>query len=613
MEDGAKGLRWAAGMGLFAAVVMVPVGMRMMHPSLFSDDVTRIEQLLMAGSAGEFLFRPFNEHMAPLFQAVSWAAWRAAGRRLANAPMAFTAAAMVPHVLGLIGLGVLVRRETRSTATAMMAAAMMGLSGTISETYNWYSASSFSWAMLGTIAAIDAAGRAAGSAGKRKAGWLAMSAMACALAPAGSGIGLLAAPAAAARIMAAKGWRSKGQGLVPAIGAAAYLGICSLFKYRDVLADSLKRNVDIRAALRNIACAPADVLLPGSFGRGSWEGTIPDGLAMGIAAVGLIGVLIWAARDGVHRGLILAGLGLIVGGYGLTFGLRSFPGSPVVLEIQRYHLLPQLGLVILSSLAARPILSRFDASPRSSVRAGLVIASAFLVVQMGAIREHARFFRWPDQARTLAAIEHLDRVCRREGITRDQAIAALDPVRNRWFNHEFNALMMLPPGADRPRNPGVDVRAVLLDALDRSEREALFGGMDVSRRLVVATGRRETGAEGRLVRAAGFERSGPNGRWRASGWGSYLEYEIAPFVASEVSMLSVPTSGPVEVWWCDGEQPWSESRSVRWWPSSSSVEPADWCMPLDLLPHWDRGRVRRIRIVPRKAGEVAVGTPRLVR
>ncbi len=367
----ASGRRSILGLAaLFAAICTVPIGLRLAHPSVFSDDVTRIGQLLTAKSFGSLLFIPFNEHMAPLFQAVSWTTWQAAGHRLAYAPMAFSVAAFVPHVLSLIWLGMLVKRETRSTATALAATAAMALSGAISETFLWYSASSFSWAMLGTIAAIDAAGRAASAEGSRRTGWLAASALACLLAPTGSAIGVLATPAAMVRLLMARpgsGWRVRLSGLVPMVGIALYLAICSVFRYREVVADSLGRNIDVRAALRNIGCAPADVLLPGVFGRGSWETILPDPLAIAISVVGVLAVLAWSMKDGEHRGVILAGLGLIVGGYGLTFGARSFPGSPVVLEIQRYQLFPQLGLVLLLSVGAiRPMLMRFDDSARSS-------------------------------------------------------------------------------------------------------------------------------------------------------------------------------------------------------------------------------------------------------
>ena len=54
-------------------------------PVSISDDVTRIEHL-QTMPLGELLFRPFNEHVAPVFELVSWVTWQLAGRRLSHAP-----------------------------------------------------------------------------------------------------------------------------------------------------------------------------------------------------------------------------------------------------------------------------------------------------------------------------------------------------------------------------------------------------------------------------------------------------------------------------------------------------------------------------------------------
>ncbi len=130
--------------------------------------------------------------------------------------------------------------------------------------------------------------------------------------------------------------------------------------------------------------SPADVLLPGFVGRTSVEGFVPDALAIGLSAGLLAAGMVWAARDARNRAMILAGLWLIVGGYaGLTFGLRSFPGSPVVLHIQRYHLFPQMGAVLLMAVAARGggcqrRTVRFVAA-RIALRAGAIFAGVVLL------------------------------------------------------------------------------------------------------------------------------------------------------------------------------------------------------------------------------------------
>ena len=136
----------------FLAICLSPHVGRLSDPSLFSDDVTRIERL-QTMPLGNLLFRPFNEHIAPVFELVSWVTWQLAGRRLAPAPAAFTAAALVPFLLCLVALGRLVRRESGSSTAALAAVAAFSLSAVHIEAAWWYSASSFTWAMLGTLLA----------------------------------------------------------------------------------------------------------------------------------------------------------------------------------------------------------------------------------------------------------------------------------------------------------------------------------------------------------------------------------------------------------------------------------------------------------------------------
>jgi hypothetical protein len=280
-------------------------------------------------------------------------------------------------------------------------------------------------------------------------------------------------------------------------------------------------------------------------------------------------------------------------------------------------LFPQLGLVLLLAVAMRGWLARFDASPRQSLKAATIAAAAVFVVQSGSIRDHARFFRWNEQAATLAAIERLSEICRRQGIARDQCLAAMEPIRTRWFDHDLNALMLLPPHAPSQRRSDAEVRPILLAALNRSDREALCGGMDVSRHLThpqqLSAG--DPVAVGRLVRTFEISEAGSPDRWNARGWASYLEFDLSARTAdarSGARILSLPVAGPVELWWSDEDGKWSESRSVRWWPARSA-ETTDWAVPLEKLPHWETARIRRVRVVPRKAGAMAVGIPRLLR
>ena len=65
------------------------------------------------------------------------------------------------------------------------------------------------------------------------------------------------------------------------------------------------------------------------------------------------------------------------------------------------------------------------------------------------MRGCARFLRFPDRAHTLAAIGRLASTCRRLGVTRDQALAALDPIETSGTLVGRNTLVLLP----RPSRP----------------------------------------------------------------------------------------------------------------------------------------------------------------
>ena len=179
------------------------------------------------------------------------------------------AASLLPFGLCLLLLGKIVRRESGSTTTALAAVAAFSLSGSVVETVQWYSASSFTWALLGCLAAMDGAGR-----GRP---WV--TSLAAAAAPAFSAIGLLAGPLGALRGARDGGgnrrsWPCAGR---PLLGSAAYLGFASLFRYRDVVAESVPRNVDLRLGLLSTARAPIDVLLPGLFGGPTSTGACRPG------------------------------------------------------------------------------------------------------------------------------------------------------------------------------------------------------------------------------------------------------------------------------------------------------------------------------------------------
>jgi hypothetical protein len=604
---------------LFVGLCGYPHLLRLERPSLYCDDVVRVA-VLQVLPLRSVVFRPFNEHMAPLFDVVSWATWELAGRRLTLAPRAFTWAGLAPFVLSLGVLGLLVRREARSTTAALVAVAVFGISTVYLEAAWWYSASSFTWALLATLLAwLGASG--AGRSDRPGRGW-AGAALAAALAPAFSGIGLLAGPVAALRALSETDRtatrRRVGLGVViPLAGTLAYLAACSLFRYRDVLAESVRRNADARRALLATCRAPFEVLLPRLVGLREAAPRLSDAAVVALFAIGLLAGLAWARRS-PRRPLILGGLFMIVGGYALAYSVRATYSAAPVLTIQRYHLFPQVGLALTLAAASVPWSRRLDARPAAGLAAASALAALLLAVNLSAMKGQARAFGFPEQGRTLAALEHVAATCRREGITRDQALAALDPIRPRWFPlSPSGPIDMLPITVATPRVPDERVRPTLLAALAPAEREALCGASDASPHLRPisdpAGAHTNTWAVGHLVRSVGVG----DGAASRPAPRAFLEFELrrADSGADGPRALCVPGAVPaegVQVWWAGDDGRWSELRSIFWRPDPARPASA-WAVALDRLPHWDPNRVRRIRLYfPGPTGPVAVGPPRIL-
>ena len=221
----------------------------------------------------------------------------------------------------------------------------------------------------------------------------------------------------------------------------------------------------------------------------------------------------------------------------------------------------------------------------------MVLASLLLVAHRPMMRLRARAYRFPEQARTLKALERLNRLCREHRITREQALAALDPIRTRWFPHDSNALRMLATSVPTSGRADDRVRPTLLAALSLSEREALCGGMAASPYLRPASesSRGDAKAIGRFLGALGECRVGPGDRFLARG-PAQLEFQMSDPAhqdsIADARMLCVPgfdPEGKLEVWWTGDGAKWSETRSVRWQPASEGPS-GQWAISLEGAP-----------------------------
>jgi hypothetical protein len=595
----------------YVTACIYPHLLRLRHPSLFCDDVVRIE-LQRTLPLSERLFRPFNEHVAPAFELVTWATWAIAGKRLTHAPLTFTLASLLPFVLCLAVLGILVWQESGSRVAALSAMAMLSISALYVEVAWWYSASTFTWALLATLLAWLFARLARVNGGWK---WWLGSVMASALAPACSAIGFLAAPVAALRAFTEPECpnlrRSRWLPLVPLLGVAFYFGVCAPFRVHGVLAQGVQassnRWLGIVAALR----APVDVLIPRMVGIRDLDLRMPRGLDLLAFLVLLVVVLAWSLRSRL-RPVILGGVFLVLGGYSLIYPFRHTEGAHSLLQVQRYHLFPQVGLILVVSSWLGPRLRRLDDSLIAAAAVPTGLALLFLTIHWSPLKGQARYLRFPEQTATLAALERLEAFCKPLGVTRSQALAALDPLQPRWFPFpELNALAMLGPGASQSRLPQPLVRSALLSALSPTEREAICGGMDASRYVSAAhdPSTLELVAEARPTAMFRVHQASA-GLLVGEGGSAFREFEF-PASADRGSRLRLPI-GVSEVWWTDSDGRWTESRSAHW-PADLLGGAQVPVLALDSLPHCRPEDVRGIRLFYKNAGPIAVESPRLLR
>lgn len=591
-------------LGVFCvAICFVPFLSRLRWPSIYADDVVRLSQL-QTETLGGMLFQPFNEHVAPLFQLVSWLTWQLAGRSLANLPLAFTLASFVPFLLTLGMLHKVMRRETGSDATAFACVALFALSWLAVETVYWYSASSFMWSLFLTLVAWSGS---SGTGARHRATAL----LSAACAPAFSMIGILAGPAAAVRALIGDGSRRPLESLAPLAGTVLFLAAYTMGQGGRVASASGPTSATAFVGLIEASRAPAASLLPAVFAIKTIPTSGWTGPALSAAtAVVAVGLLVRVIKERDERALIGGGLFLISGGYVLTFCARAGDPAVTLLETQRYHLFPMLGLVFLAGSWLRRAFAFESRRPELALLVSTAFTVLLLVIHQGEMNRRARFLRFPDQHATLAALDRLASSCARSGITRDQARVALDPVETAWTPVGYNIFNMLSGCARTSRVPDQVVKSAILATLSPSDRRSLCGGMDATPYLI-ARKAVETGRSGRLTSRFRL-RTTETGQLVSDGWPSFLEYEMDGDGASTSTLnltVDSDTGGLLELWWRGEAERWSETRSIRLHPRSGG----DWNLALEKIPHWDPAGARRLRILFHDAGPVSSVAPRLIR
>jgi hypothetical protein len=168
-------------------------------------------------------------------------------------------------------------------------------------------------------------------------------------------------------------------------------------------------------------------LIPGTLGLQDADRWLRPALTLALTALGTIAVITWAARS-QHRGLAAAALGLILGGYLLTYPVRIRHGAHWLFHNERFYLFPQLGLSLLLALGTRRWASWLDTRrlPRLATTTGLALA--FLGIQRPQFTRLVSIYDYPEQRQTLAALQRLGLVCRAGHVSQPQCIAAVPRV-----------------------------------------------------------------------------------------------------------------------------------------------------------------------------------------
>ena len=81
----------------------------------------------------------------------------------------------------------------------------------------------------------------------------------------------------------------------------------------------------------------------------------------------------------------------------MIYGFRHLPGDDHwCLEVERYHLLPQVGLVLIVTPLLLRAFQRLDRRPTRGLLAITLLSLVLLVSHRGSLRAIARFYDFPD-------------------------------------------------------------------------------------------------------------------------------------------------------------------------------------------------------------------------
>ncbi|WP_206108233.1 hypothetical protein [Paludisphaera soli] len=619
---------------IFVLVAMLPVLRRLRHPTLLGDDITRVVDLINFPFLTHLL-RPYGDHSAPLFQLVSSLTWEISGHDIRLAPLAFCVASVTPWLLVLFLLGLWLKRETGSSTAALTAVAIVAQSPLVLEAVWWYSASSFLWAIAGILAAV----LGAGALTRRPRGSLALIGIGCALAPAGTTLGVLALPLAILRAGIESGASRRMKGLAVLAAAAGLTSHTLISKMGDsdvaYVSVSGRYRLDPVGGLEHALTVPGRILWPSALGvPASWTAApMSTWLRVGAGALALAGVAALAAwpRARWDRRLVLVGAAMIYSCYFLTFTSRMHmyklgywtEADLIYRFAARYHVLPLIGLaaIVAALTSTWPMIRRCDARRGLPTLVGAAVGLVMFAVQAREATQWHWMLHLPDQRATLEALHRVGVIARDEGIPREQLLRIFDPAYRPWNAsvatnrpyafHLMNLAIQAPEKVVRPISDA-EARSLVTTRLTTPERFWLGAGSCPSAEPPHPLPDPQALAVARRTEVFNASEDKP-GRFRLKQAPSYLEYEFDPTAgASFLSLPGLKADHDVVVAWQVASGGWRQCQSLRL--LRSHLGDGDAVVDLSRLIHQPVKPISKIRIYFTNSGEVALdGPPRLLR
>jgi hypothetical protein len=466
LTSGSVGRRVAFLVGL---ALLLLYASEIFFPSLVVDDFQILAKSWTWARVRTNFWLPQNEHAMPLGRVLTCAL--AAVVPLPYIPAACALVGPIFLGLGLSLVYVFVRRELGHPFYALLAVVLFGVTAVYQQAVYWF-ASCFSVLSLDTILlGLLAAQRWRQTC---RALYLDLTVLCCALAPGWFAIGILGGPLCFLYLLPGErkpAPRFLHVSFLPILGSLVFLAvslprtaetILHLPHYEGKTAlEAFHPIIGIQYTARSVV----DNLLLGQIGITGISLPIP---LVGVLLAVLIGVGAWWWRQAPDRRLLLLGLGLIASNYLMVYSARAewpYDGLMYKPSWSRYHLLPQLGLVlfVVGGLPGRRLgLADGERLTRRQARFlyGLIVLLCLVNLPRGIF---GRWTYWPEQIAVLRHIKEMDARCREHHVSAETARAALGELEVPGCDGRENGWEFLR-GSDEPQPLTVEeARRLLAD------------------------------------------------------------------------------------------------------------------------------------------------------